>query len=107
MPRTPSRATKLALVAKIYARDGALCKYCGMELLAFSVVKEMMPQAADLPVNYPTLDHVRPRCRGGRWTMENLVVACPRCNGEKGSTAITDEGIINPNTTGGLVRKKT
>lgn len=32
-----------------------------------------------------TLDHVRPRARGGHSTPANLVAACPRCNSHKGS----------------------
>jgi 5-methylcytosine-specific restriction endonuclease McrA len=36
-------------------------------------------------INDLTLDHVKPRCRGGN-DFNNLVPACRRCNQEKGST---------------------
>lgn len=32
-----------------------------------------------------TLDHVRPRSRGGRATLDNLQPLCAPCNGSKGS----------------------
>lgn len=32
-----------------------------------------------------TVDHVRPRCRGGDERPENLAIACARCNHSKGS----------------------
>ena len=32
-----------------------------------------------------TLDHVRPRSKGGQTTASNLVAACCRCNRKKGS----------------------
>lgn len=31
-----------------------------------------------------TIDHVIPRCRGGRNTRENMVFACRQCNAAKG-----------------------
>ena len=32
-----------------------------------------------------TLDHVRPRCRGGHTVVRNLIAACADCNRAKGS----------------------
>jgi len=32
-----------------------------------------------------TIDHVRPKCRGGRDETANVVPSCRRCNQEKGS----------------------
>lgn len=29
------------------------------------------------------IDHIIPRTRGGKSTLENLALACPRCNGHK------------------------
>jgi len=48
-------------------RDKHTCQYCG----------RMLP-SADL-----TLDHVLPRCRGGKTTWENVVAACKPCNHRK------------------------
>ena len=49
----------------VWERDGACCVYCG---------------ATEGPFH---LDHVLPWSRGGQHTVENLVVACQRCNSAK------------------------
>jgi len=51
----------------VYRRDGFRCAYCGSA-----------PRSAEL-----TIDHVRPRSRGGRTSWENCVTACMRCNARK------------------------
>ena len=56
-------------------RDGDRCHYCRL-----TTVK-------DLPHSHPrkaTIDHKTPRSRGGGWSLDNLVISCDRCNGEKG-----------------------
>ena len=50
----------------IKARDGHKCVYCGS--------KENL-----------TVDHVRPKSKGGTDTADNLVTACRPCNQAKGS----------------------
>ena len=52
----------------IMARDGHCCQYCGRRFHAEKL----------------SLDHVTPRCRGGRTTWENIVTACLPCNVRKG-----------------------
>lgn len=47
----------------VFARDSHRCQYCG--------------DRAD------TLDHVRPRSRGGEHSWNNVVAACRRCNTQK------------------------
>ncbi len=37
-----------------------------------------------------TLDHVLAHCRGGQDTRGNLIPACGRCNGAKGSRSVLD-----------------
>jgi CRISPR/Cas system Type II protein with McrA/HNH and RuvC-like nuclease domain len=49
----------------IYKRDKNKCQYCGS-------TKNL------------TIDHVIPRCKGGKDTWDNLVVACSTCNVKKG-----------------------
>jgi 5-methylcytosine-specific restriction endonuclease McrA len=61
----PKRLTKWRFRARIFAEWGHACAYCA--------------DPAD------TLDHVRPRFQGGLTVAENLVPACRRCNGAKGS----------------------
>jgi 5-methylcytosine-specific restriction endonuclease McrA len=53
----------------ILSRDHYTCQYCGVT-----------PPRKEL-----TIDHVLPRSRGGKTTWENVVAACQKCNGRKGS----------------------
>ncbi len=58
----------------IFERDRHICQYCGQRF-----------SRAEL-----TIDHVVPRCLGGRDTWDNLVLACVPCNLKKGGR--TPEG---------------
>lgn len=51
---------------EIFRRDGYTCQYCGTRTVRL------------------TIDHVKPRHRGGEHSWENLVAACPPCNRRKG-----------------------
>jgi 5-methylcytosine-specific restriction endonuclease McrA len=51
---------------EILRRDGYRCQYCGSES------------------SHLTLDHIKPRFRGGEHSWTNLVAACPQCNRRKG-----------------------
>jgi 5-methylcytosine-specific restriction endonuclease McrA len=48
----------------VLARDKYRCVYCGQ-------------------AGATTVDHLLPKCRGGRDTWENLAACCLRCNGQK------------------------
>jgi len=54
---------------RVIARDGLVCQYCKANL---------MPSEA-------TIDHVVPVSRGGSDDLENLRVACRKCNVKKGA----------------------
>lgn len=56
---------------EIKLRDNNRCVYCG--------------STKDL-----TIDHVRPRSKGGETTAENCVTACRRCNQAKGSMPVQE-----------------
>jgi uncharacterized membrane protein YccC len=62
----PDRAARLRAAA---ARDGGRCVWCGRECAG--LVRA-------------TTDHLVPRVKGGPSWLENEVVACRRCNGERG-----------------------
>ena len=62
----PKRSAKNQFRQEIFQAWSYACAYCGI--------------SAD------TLDHVRPRHKGGTTTTFNLVPACKRCNRGKGST---------------------
>lgn len=61
------QTTKLA----IYLRDGVACVYCG--------------KGGEEPETVLTLDHVRPRSRGGSDEAENLVTCCHTCKQARGA----------------------
>lgn len=62
----------------IYVRDRFRCQYCGHA-----------PGREQL-----TIDHVVPRSKGGRSTWNNVVVACVRCNSEKGDRLPSECGMV-------------
>lgn len=49
--------------------QGGLCFWCGK------------------PLKFPTIDHLIAVSAGGTNKKDNCVVACPKCNGTKGSVA--------------------
>jgi 5-methylcytosine-specific restriction endonuclease McrA len=61
----------------VLARDHHTCQYCGST-----------PGRAEL-----TVDHVRPRSRGGETTWDNVVTACRRCNVRKGNRTPEEAGM--------------
>lgn len=65
--RVPRAAVRLSR-RNVFVRDGYRCQYC-LET----------PPVQDL-----NLDHVFPRCRGGKSTWDNLVTSCRSCNLRKG-----------------------
>ena len=62
----------------IYRRDGYKCQYC-------SSTRNL------------TIDHIIPKCKGGKDTYLNLVVACNSCNTKKGDKLLeqTEMKLIN------------
>jgi 5-methylcytosine-specific restriction endonuclease McrA len=67
--RIPYRVALPLTRRTVLARDHYTCQYCGKQ-----------PPRKDL-----TVDHILPRSRGGHTSWENVVTACQRCNGHKGS----------------------
>jgi 5-methylcytosine-specific restriction endonuclease McrA len=60
---------------ELLRRDHYQCQYCGGR-------KKL------------TIDHVIPRCRGGRDTWDNVVIACESCNTRKGDRTLQQVGMI-------------
>ena len=64
------------------ARDGCLkCHYCGRK----DLIREISENRIKQPSNLATIDHVIPKSHGGQDTEENCVIACYKCNQEKGN----------------------
>lgn len=78
-PLGKGRTTPQRLQREVFARDGLRCQYCGYS-----------PRTA----KHLQIDHVIPVSRGGTDALDNLVVACGRCNRSKG-TAIW-EVVVQP-----------
>jgi 5-methylcytosine-specific restriction endonuclease McrA len=67
--RVPQRRVRFSR-HNIFVRDANTCQYCARRFAR-----------SDL-----NLDHVIPRCRGGKTTWENVVCSCIECNRRKGGT---------------------
>lgn len=74
--RTPRTLVRLSR-KNLMLRDGFQCQYC----LRRPPLREL------------NIDHVVPRCRGGRDAWENLVTACKACNLKKGSRTPDEAGL--------------
>jgi len=61
----------------LYRRDEHCCQYCGKR-----------GSGDDM-----SIDHVKPRCRGGLTTWENCVLACVRCNSRKADRTPKEVGL--------------
>jgi 5-methylcytosine-specific restriction endonuclease McrA len=70
--RVPYRREVPMTRRAVLERDSHLCGYCGGR--------------AD------TIDHVRPRSRGGAHVWTNVVAACARCNHRKGDRLLSELG---------------
>lgn len=62
--------------AEIYARDKALCAFCGCDLWMFR-------HGASPLTGHDWADHIRPSARGGSNSPDNGITACHACNSKK------------------------
>lgn len=61
----------------MFARDKLTCQYCHKKLT----------------FNEATIDHVVPKCAGGRTSWSNCVTACRMCNRYKGGQSLEKSGM--------------
>jgi hypothetical protein len=61
----------------VFLRDRHSCQYC----------------AKQLPIKELTIDHVRPRAKGGGTSYLNCVTSCKRCNSTKGDFTLDQCGM--------------
>jgi len=61
----------------VLLRDRYQCQYCGVVCRPGTI----------------TIDHILPRCRGGRTVWDNVVAACHTCNRRKGDLSLADSGL--------------
>lgn len=77
----------------IFIRDDFRCQYCG----------------ETFPTNELTFDHVIPRAKGGRNSMDNVVACCAPCNSRKGDkiwTPMKEPAVPNPREMARKVAKR-
>lgn len=74
--RVPRRRVRFSR-HNIFVRDGNTCQYCSRRFSRSEL----------------NLDHVVPRCRGGRTTWENVVCSCIECNRRKGGGDAASAGM--------------
>ena len=60
--------------SNVFIRDNYSCGYCGVKM-----------KTKDC-----TVDHIIPRCKGGKTTWVNIVTACKRCNNQKDDKDLYD-----------------
>lgn len=63
---------------KLYLEQGGLCYWCRRPLWLTDLGQQ------GLANQQGTIEHVLPRCRGGKDCWANLALACKRCNTAKG-----------------------
>jgi 5-methylcytosine-specific restriction endonuclease McrA len=74
--RVPQRRVRFSR-HNIFVRDANTCQYCARRFARSEL----------------NLDHVVPRCRGGRTTWENVVCSCIECNRRKGGADPASAGM--------------
>ena len=62
-------------------RDGLNCQECGVEMKMDTETGQINIRSS----KGATIDHIRPKSRGGTSRMDNLQLLCKQCNGQKGS----------------------
>lgn len=75
----------------ILARDGGKCVYCGTPL-TYDLVPASSGKGFTSPegFEYPNLDHVIPRSKGGADGAENRASSCSSCNSSKGARSVEE-----------------
>ena len=77
----PLTSRKRRYIRKLLADQfGWRCAYC----------QRPLREGAEDPNDRPTIDHGKPRSKGGRNFLRNLVLACPQCNVRKGDLDLAD-----------------
>ena len=72
------RDTYHVVMELVWERERHRCYYCG------TPVRRRRHWPRRTPRDAATLDHIIPRSRGGEITADNVVLACFRCNNDRG-----------------------
>lgn len=91
MGRGISQRRKKAILNKLYRLSDGRCQRCGCPVgLAFVLLKQGWKIKSDMRLHHPhapslacaSIEHVKPRHRGGSSRWNNLRLFCRECNGE-------------------------
>ena len=81
------RFIPISMKVDIIERDGFKCQVCGKYVSSIENAYELIKKGAGLF----HIDHVVPVSQGGRATMENLRLTCPKCNQSRKRKLTFDE----------------
>lgn len=93
MTRKRGKRNKKAKMKKIlflFEREKSACYWCKIELSIDLVINNVDDSKLSNRDDYPTMDHVLPRSKGGNHSVNNLVLSCRWCNNNRG------DKLINP-----------
>lgn len=71
---------KQSLIARLHKKQDGRCCYC----------QTLLVLEAEEGLRQPTLDHLKPRSKGGTNNIKNLAMSCLLCNGLKGDLSVND-----------------
>jgi 5-methylcytosine-specific restriction endonuclease McrA len=105
-PRNPGKEIQRSVIS----RDGHHCRFCGIPVVRPEVrmmMHRMYPQAlrwgdrnsehhAAFQCMWLQYDHVLPNSRGGRTSLDNLIVTCAPCNNGRNERTLEELGLIDP-----------
>lgn len=105
-PRMPTREVE----AKVLARDGYHCRFCGMPVIRAKVRDRFRKfHPSEVPWGGTNkekhaafqclclhLDHIMPSSRGGDSSLENIVVTCAPCNFGRMEATLEEASLAHP-----------
>jgi 5-methylcytosine-specific restriction endonuclease McrA len=92
------RFIPIDMKAAIIERDGFKCTICGKHVATACDAKKLVKMGSGMF----HFDHIVPCNQGGRATMENLRLTCPKCNQSRKKTFSIDEIVKFAETCGNL-----
>lgn len=101
-----------AMCRELRTRDGHFCRFCGIPVVdkairtrIRAIYLEELRWGASNPTQHAAFqcmwlqyDHLLPNSRGGRTTIENLIITCAPCNFGRGERTSEEVGLIDPST---------
>ncbi len=104
--RMPTTAEK----ARIHARDGYQCRFCGIPVIRKEIRQKIATaypgavpwgntnatQHAAFQCMWAQYDHILPHARGGNNDFDNIILTCSACNFGRMSYTLEEVGLLDP-----------